>query len=97
MFTSVMLYGFITEIVIDEFAEAVGLCKKDPWKEIHISNNVVHQKFYNAKSRLCNEATGKVMIEGLDWFVTSDDKDTLARSISMMMHTFYIVGCKTFM
>lgn len=78
MFTSVMLYGFITEIVIDEFAEAVGLCKKDPWKEIHISNNVVHQRFYNAKSRLYNEATGKVMIEGLDWVVTSDDKDTLA-------------------
>lgn len=78
MFTCVMLYGFITEVVMDEFAEWVGMKERSIYKEIHISNNIVHQRFYRGKGRLLNEATGEVIMEGLNWVVVSDDKDSLA-------------------
>ena len=80
MFTSVMLYFFVSEFVLDEWARKLKNSKRTViTEEVHISNNVVFQRVGNGdKTRLYNEKTQEVLLQGLDWVVVSDDKDSLA-------------------
>lgn len=82
MFTSVILYAFVTEFLMEECADWLRTRRSERVaQERHISNFIVFQKFgygRDASTRLYDEQTGTVLMEGLDWVVVSEDKDTLA-------------------
>lgn len=80
MFTCVMLYIFVTEFVSDELCDWAREQKEDTVvHDMHISNFIVCQELKGKKgSRLYNEASQTVLMEGLDWVVVSEDKDSLA-------------------
>lgn len=49
------------------------------YNEKHLSNHVVFQEMaYRDKGRVYDEIKGKVLLENVDWVITSSDKDTLA-------------------
>lgn len=78
LFTVCIFYAFITEVVIEEW-----ICpyKNDyTWEcQKHISNHIVFQKeYWSEKTRIYNEANDSVVLENLDWVITSDDHDSLA-------------------
>ena len=70
--------AFVYNIVIDNWIRPAfdGRC----WGERYISNTVSYQWRYGRRggTRLCDEASGKVLMRNIDWVAASDDNDSLA-------------------
>lgn len=82
LFTAVVLYVFVSEIVLDKWVKNVK-CRNTQFitHVKHISNGIVFQRVVykgRASARLYNLFTKEVMLEGIDWVAVSDDKDSLA-------------------
>ena len=76
LFTGCLLYAFTTEVVIPKW---ISPSLNPEWESQRISNHVVFQKdYWGRKTRVYNEATGKVVLKDADWIVTSEDHDSLA-------------------
>lgn len=77
LFTGSILYLFVTDVVYEEWIKPHTSDKV--WDEKHISNHIVFQHmYYSDESRIYDENKKKVLLEDVDWVVTSDDKDSLA-------------------
>ena len=70
--------AFVYNIVIDNWIRPAfdGRC----WGERYISNTISYQWRYGRRggTRLCDEASGKVLMRNIDWVAASDDNDSLA-------------------
>lgn len=75
--TFAFLYAFGDEVVYREWirprtSEVVYSAK-------YLSNHIVFQElYYHDKGRVYDESQKKVIVDGVDWVVVSDDKDSLA-------------------
>lgn len=77
LFTGCVLYAFATEVVYDKWIRSHT--NGQVWEEKHISNHIVFQHiYYLDKGRIYDKNRKKVLLEDVDWVVTSDDKDSLA-------------------
>lgn len=77
LFTGCVLYVFATKVVYDEWIRPYT--DDRVWEERYISNHVVFQHmYYSNETRVYDKRKGKVLLEDVDWVVTSDDKDSLA-------------------
>lgn len=77
LFTGCVLCAFATEIVYDKWIRPHT--NERVWDEKHISNHIVFQSmYYSDKSRIYDKNKKRVLLEDVDWVVTSDDKDSLA-------------------
>lgn len=75
--TIVFTYEFCCEVVYREWIRPHTV--EMVYHERHLSNHVVFQDlYYRDKGRVYDENLKKVIIEDVDWVVTSDDKDSLA-------------------
>lgn len=78
LFTIALTYSFVDEVVYDKWIRPHTM-KALVYDEKHISNHVVFQQiYYSDKGRLYDKNKGIVLLEDVDWVVTSDDKDSLA-------------------
>ncbi len=77
LFTGCVLYAFATECI---YKECIRPYTDDRvWEEKHISNHIVFQRmYYSDETRVYDENQKKVLLEDVDWVVTSDDHDSLA-------------------
>ncbi len=74
LFTFFILYSFTTEVIIADW-----ICANSSWNDKHISNYIVHQSSWRYDSgRVYDERQKKVVLEDVDWVVTSEDNDSLA-------------------
>ena len=65
LFTGCFLYAFTTEVVIPKW---ISPSLNPEWESQRISNRVVFQKdYWSRKTRVYNEATGKVVFKDADW------------------------------
>lgn len=78
--TSMLLYGFVNEIVLDKWVYSFRcVSKAEITHQEHISNHLVFQKIGNDNSgRLFNTNTEEILLEDIDWIVVSKDNDSLA-------------------
>lgn len=77
LFTSCVLYAFATKVVYNEWIRPYT--NDRVWNEKYISNHIVLQSmYYSDESRIYDKNKKKVLLEDVDWVVTSDDKDSLA-------------------
>ncbi len=77
LFTGCVLYAFTTEVVIRKRIRP--RTASYTWDERHISNHIVFQTSWHfKKGRLYDKNLKKVLLEDVDWVVTSDDMDSLA-------------------
>ena len=73
----ILVYAFSTEIVYEKWLRPY--VNKRVWSEQHISPQLVFQQmYYPDKSRVYDKNQNKVVLDGIDWMVTSDDTDSLA-------------------
>ena len=77
LFTFAFLYAFATRVVYDKWIHPY-VAEECVYESLHISNNIVYQDISGPTGRIYDEAQKKVVLTGLDWVVTSDDKDSLA-------------------
>ena len=76
LFTGCFLYAFTTKVIVPNW---ISPSLNPEWENQYISNHVVFQKdYWSRKTRVYNEATGKVVLKDADWIVTSEDHDSLA-------------------
>ena len=77
LFTGCVLYAFATEVVYDEWLRPH--INDKVWNEKHISNHIVFQQmYYSDKGRVYDKNKRIVLLNDVDWVVTSSDKDSLA-------------------
>ncbi len=77
LFTSCALYAFAKERIYKGFIRPYT--NERVREERHISNHIVFQRmYYSDKTRVYDENLKKVLLEDVDWVVTSDDYDSLA-------------------
>lgn len=77
LFTGCVLYAFTTEVVIRKWIRP--RTASYTWDERHLSNHIVFQTSWHfEKGRLYDKNLKKVLLEDVDWVVTSDDMDSLA-------------------
>ena len=81
IFTSALLYVFVDEIVLDEWADWVrGHGPGNITCERFMSNHIAFQKlgYRMDKTRVLNTVTGEVLVKNIDEVYTSNDGDSLA-------------------
>ena len=77
LFTGCVLYTFATEVIYDEWLRPH--INDKVWNEKHISNHIVFQQmYYSDKGRVYDKNKRIVLLNDVDWVVTSSDKDSLA-------------------
>ncbi len=77
LFTGVIFYFFATDVIYKEFLRP----RMDDrvYDETHLSNNIMlQQMYYSGKNRVYDCKQEKVLLEDVDWVVTSEDCDSLA-------------------
>lgn len=81
IFTSALLYVFVDEVVLDEWADWVRHCKSgDVTYERYMSNHIAFQKlgYRMDRTRVLNTVTGEVLVKDIDKVCTPIDGDSLA-------------------
>lgn len=80
VFTSLIMYAFIKEVVMDEFYEWVAYKTSNDYSDTkRLSDDIYFQtKWSNGKSEIVNINTGEVLIKGVDKVFLSSDDDSLA-------------------
>ena len=77
LFTGCMLYAFARNVVYEKWIGS-GVDGRVAWKK-YISNSIVYQYLYASdEGRVYDENKGKILLEKVDWVITSDDRDSLA-------------------
>lgn len=77
LFTFGIFYCFVNEVVYPKWI--MPHTDEGVYSNTHISNYIVYQDMYSSVTgRLYDTEKKKVLVSGLDWVVTSDDKDSLA-------------------
>lgn len=77
IFATALLYMFADEVVWDEWLEP--RFGSDYISITPISNRIVFRQNYHTKrGKICDRIDDKVLIRGVDWVVTSDNRDSLA-------------------
>lgn len=77
LFTGCVLYAFATEVVYSKWI--YPHTQNCSWNDRYISNYMTFQtSWHHKKGRVYDINQKKVILEGVDWVVISDDKDSLA-------------------
>lgn len=79
LFTGCVLYGFITDVVLEKWFPDVEKEEETWTTDQHLSNHIVYQrKYWTDETRVYNEQTGEVLLEDIEWIVVAENQDSLA-------------------
>ncbi len=77
LFTVCILYSFTTDVILRRWIRPQT--EMYSWDEKHISNHIVFQTSWSCdKGRVYDKKQKKVVLDDVDWVVTSEDKAPLA-------------------